>query len=739
MHYGASPEDWQHFTTLGLTADLLPVVSNPTAKISPMSEMQSLGKTPSLYNGNGEAVGIPKWTSLTPALEKVQRWSQQPDYGICLQTRNVRAIDIDITDKDQAGIVGDAISAMLPEGVRLPCRWRENSGKFLLLFRMSGEHPKRVLRTDHGAIEFLGNGQQFVAVGQHPSGVPYQWVEGKLPSQIPTLTPEQFDDIWLALELQFAAAPATHGRLAVAGGADRDLDDPVADWLQARGLVLDESSRGLAISCPWGTEHTAGEDGDGSTMWLPAGTRGEPQGHFRCLHAHCEHRTRGDFLAAVGFAEDVSGQFEKLPALVGNAGSGASSADDAPLPAFDREKNGAIKATIGNVVAALGHRGMSGRVIGFDTFRDEIMHGPGGCDGWERFTDVDYVKLRIRLEAKGFKPIGREMMRDAIDLAAHTNTFDSAKLWLTTKVPAWDGVERIETFLSAWWGAADNTYTRGVSLYLWTALAGRVLEPGVKADMVPVLVGEQGLGKSTGIKMLAPTDETFTAVSLHEKEDDLARRIKGRLVIELDELRGLHTRELEAIKAWITRQNENWVPKYREFATSYPRRCVFFGSTNQEQFLADTTGNRRWLPVRVADAVGDFSGVREQLWAEARERFTVAGVAWHVERLAGEAHAEHTMADPLAESVRKWLTTSDELDGGTPGEREMLTIGDVCDGIGLDPRRATARSDQMRVGEILRVQFGYDRKKKRVGANSVWAYIKKFPPVPTSSGKGRNA
>lgn len=735
MQYGASPTDWQHFMQLGLTADLLPVVSNPNAKISPQSSMKALGKTPSLYNGNGEAVGIPKWTSIAATADKVERWAKQPDYGICIQTRNVRAIDIDIADKDQAFAVAKAIEA------QLPCRWRENSGKMLLTFRMTGEHPKRVIKTAHGAIEFLGNGQQFVAVGRHPSGVPYQWADGKLPREIPALSPEQFEDIWLALELQFAIDTPTQGRIGTqASGEDLEIDDPVADWLEAKGLVLREEGRGLVVACPWAAEHTGGEEGDGSTMWLVAGTRGETQGHFRCLHSHCDHRTRGDYLAAVGYEADVSEEFEKLPALTGGSGSGPSSqADDVPLPGFDREKNGAIKATIGNVAAALGHRGMTGRVIGFDTFRDEIMHGPGGCDGWERFTDVDYVKLRIRLEAKGFKPIGREMMRDAIDLAAHSNTFDSAQVWLTTKVPAWDGVERIETFLSAWWGATDNTYTRGVSLYLWTALAGRVLEPGVKADMVPVLVGEQGLGKSTGIKMLAPTDETFTAVSLHEKEDDLARRIKGRLVIELDELRGLHTRELEAIKAWITRQNENWVPKYREFATSYPRRCVFFGSTNQEQFLADTTGNRRWLPVRVADAVGDFSGVREQLWAEARDRFTLSGVAWHVERLAGEAHAEHTIADPLAESVRKWLTTSDELDGATPADRDWLTVGEVCDGIGLDPRRITARSDQMRIGEILRVQFGYSRRQQRVGGARVWAYVKKSPPVTTSSGKGRDS
>lgn len=733
MQYGASPQDWTHFTRLGLTEDLLPVVSNPTAAISPKSSMKALGKTPSLYNGGGLVVGIPNWTKLKTTPDKIARWVQQPDYGICIQTRHVRAIDIDIPERAAALAVVDAVAGVI--GERLPRRERQGTGKCLLVFEMAGEFPKRIIRTATGAIEFLGNGQQFIAAGTHPSGTRYEWPYG-LPSDIPEMTPEQFDDLWLALELQFAVERPTQGHLAVGGaGADLDLDDPVADWLQAEGFVLGEQGRGLVIACPWAEEHTGGEDGDGSTMWLPAGTRGEKQGHFRCLHAHCEHRTRGDYLAAIGYAEDVTEQFENLPA---EAATGDGEGRDVPLPSFVRDKNGRIEATIGNVTKALGHAGMAGTVLGFDTFRDEIMHGPGGLDGWERFTDVDYVKLRIRLEGRGFKPIGREMARDAVDLAAHLNTFDSAQLWLEKRVGAWDGKPRVEAFLTQWWGAADSVYTRGVSRYLWTALAGRVLDPGVKADMVPVLVGEQGLGKSTGIRMLAPSEETFTAVSLHEKEDDLARRIKGRLVIELDELRGLHTREVEAIKAWITRQNENWVPKYREFATSYQRRCVFFGTTNQEQFLADTTGNRRWLPVKVADVVGDFSGVREQLWAEAREMFKADGVAWQVEKLAAEAHAEHTMLDPLAESVRKWLEGSDELDGGKPLDRDFVTVAEVCEGIGLDPRRATARSDQMRVGEILRVQFGYERKKKRVGGALVWAYAKKFPPVPTSSNESRN-
>src|SRR5690606_14634369 len=114
-----------------------------------------------------------------------------------------------------------------------------------------------------------------------------------------------------------------------------------------------------------------------------------------------------------------------------------------------------------------------------------------------------------------------------------------------------------------------------------------------KADMAPILVGQQGAGKSTAVAAMAPAPEFFAEISFSEKDEDLARKMRGRLVAEIGELRGLHTREQEAIKAFVSRTHENWIPKYREFAVQFPRRLVFIGTTNKDEFLADETGNRR--------------------------------------------------------------------------------------------------------------------------------------------------
>ena len=172
--FGATPEDWAHFDlVLGLTADLLPVVSNPNAKISGLSSLKALGKSPSLYNRSGEAVGLPRWTSRITTAKEIAEWAKQPDYGICIQTRNVRAIDIDVDDPRKAAAIVDRLQESA--GQQLPRRWRENSGKCLLVAVVPGVIQKRSIKVDGGQVEFLGTGQQFVAIGTHPSGVRYQW------------------------------------------------------------------------------------------------------------------------------------------------------------------------------------------------------------------------------------------------------------------------------------------------------------------------------------------------------------------------------------------------------------------------------------------------------------------------------------------------------------------------------------------------------------------------------------
>ncbi len=270
--YGATQGDWAHFELiLGLGEDLLPVVSRPLsdgAAISSNSKMKAIGKTPSHYNRSRKVVGIPGWTNVR-ANGELMEWASEPDYGICVQTRLVRGFDIDVADEVKADRIAKAIETKL--GIVLPTRRREGTGKKLLAVKIAGELSKRVMHLDGGAIEFLATGQQFIAVGTHPSGTRYEWVGG-LPIDIPEINIEQLESVWSMLEALFGGRSVMAPSGVRQRGPDRAVPDPVADHLEKEGFVLNVDSSGfLSVACPWRDEHSSGEDGDGSTVWMPAG------------------------------------------------------------------------------------------------------------------------------------------------------------------------------------------------------------------------------------------------------------------------------------------------------------------------------------------------------------------------------------------------------------------------------------------------------------------------------------
>lgn len=298
---GATPAEWHHLAdTLGLRTDLLPVVSNPNAELSEHTRITELGKVPSRYH-EGKVVGFPGWPKHQATDREVARWLQESDYGICIQTRRMRAIDIDIKDPQRAQEVEEMVVLTLGQ---MPTRRRSNSGKCLLMFEMEGEFRKRVIKTEHGIVEFLANGQQFIAIGTHPSGVRYSW-DGGLPAKPPTLRREEFEATWEGLAAVFGlpggSSEERAGMVPPVPRLASDMADPDVVWLHENGWVKGFSPDGrVDIRCPWEDGHTPGTGGDTSTSYFPAGVGGFQQGHWRCLHASCAKRTDGDFVRETG-------------------------------------------------------------------------------------------------------------------------------------------------------------------------------------------------------------------------------------------------------------------------------------------------------------------------------------------------------------------------------------------------------------------------------------------------------
>lgn len=215
----------------------------------------------------------------------------------------------------------------------------------------------------------------------------------------------------------------------------------------------------------------------------------------------------------------------------------------------------------------------------------------------------------------------------------------------------------------------------------------------------------------------------------------MSRRLRGCLVAEVAELRGLHTRDLDSIKAFITRPDETWVPKYREFGTTFPRRVIFIGTTNQREFLSDETGNRRFLPLRVGQCQPDkIEQDRDQLWAEGIARFREGGIAWQdAERLAHAEHGKFRIEDAWEALVHDWLHRPDmgfrDVTGGhddtgtAPFGRPHLRLIEVFQGAITKPGKEISRPDEMRLGRVMQT-FGYAKKRVMVDGERAWRWTR---------------
>lgn len=308
--WGATPEEWCLFSdVLGLTADLLPVVSNPNAEISGSSHMEALGKTPSMYNRSRTVAGIAKWTSAYTEPEQIARWQKEADYGICLQTRKVRALDVDVEDPAEAKAICDFITSKLGQ---LPIRYRDNSPRRLFLVNIEGGLGKRKIKTGKGIVEFLAFGQQCVVAGTHPSGARYQW---ERLDDIPTVTLGEFEVFWEDFALTFGVDATEQPKAMVtrAEALKRAVDsDPIAGFLYDQNMVVAELGEGrLGIVCPFHEEHTT-ESAASSTTYFVAHTGGYANGHFHCLHGHCEGRRDHEFLDKLGYSTGAL-DFDEVP------------------------------------------------------------------------------------------------------------------------------------------------------------------------------------------------------------------------------------------------------------------------------------------------------------------------------------------------------------------------------------------------------------------------------------------
>lgn len=222
---------------------------------------------------------------------------------------------------------------------------------------------------------------------------------------------------------------------------------------------------------------------------------------------------------------------------------------------------------------------------------------------WE---DWDDASLRGYLE-KVYGINNTFKVRDAVYIVERENKYHPIRDYLNSL--KWDGEKRAERLFIDYLGAEISTYTLAVTRKILVAAVARVFKPGIKFDNLIVLVGKQGLGKSNIIRLLGKRwhSDSFSTVQGKEAYEQL----QNTWIVEMAELSATRKAEVEAVKHFLSKCEDKYRVAYGRRVQSFPRQCVFFATTNNNEFLNDKTGNRRYWPVHVGKMM-----IRKDMWAK---------------------------------------------------------------------------------------------------------------------------
>jgi putative DNA primase/helicase len=374
-----------------------------------------------------------------------------------------------------------------------------------------------------------------------------------------------------------------------------------------------------------------------------------------------------------------------------------------------------------NVVKILDRWEPLRKILWFDEFFQRVMTVKEGDNKVREWRDVDDIDLTVYLQEKlGLQKMTERVVRSAVELVAYRNTRNEPKDWMESL--AWDQQPRIEAFFAQAFGTEDNEYTTAASRNWWIAMIARVYDPGCKFDNMVVLEGRQGKFKSTALDIIG--GKWFMEATETIGHKDFLQSLNGKLLVEIAELDSFSKADIRSIKKTISCRVDTYRASFGRRAQDFKRRCVFVGSTNEDEYLEDSTGGRRFWPIKTGTI--DLNLIREhrdQLFAEAVHKFKAGASWWVMPALAGEEQESRRRADAWEDVVLPWLSG-----------RDNVKLHDVATGCLNLPVSQFDKRAQMRLGAVMRC-LGWIRKTERRGSKVEKCWVRTLmadPFVPTS-------
>jgi len=374
-------------------------------------------------------------------------------------------------------------------------------------------------------------------------------------------------------------------------------------------------------------------------------------------------------------------------------------------PPWVRDGNGRLTSCMPNAFMALTNRPEWRNVLAFDEFAQRPVkrmpppYDRGAAGDWEGMDD-SFTAFWLATKA-GMPKMSSMMAAEAAEMAARAAPFDPVREHLDAL--AWDKIDRADNWLSDFFGAPDNPYTRLVGRFWLIGLARRVFEPGCKFDYMPILEGPQGKGKSTALEILAGKEHFGNTDFVMGDKDSMAV-MQGKLIYEIAELDSFNKADTTRVKSFVTRQVDEFRPAYGRRIVRMPRRVVLVGTTNQFEYFKDSTGNRRFWPIKCVEMINldGLRAIRDQLLAEAVVLYR-QGARTYPTREEQEQHFtpeqdSREIADAWEEGVHRFLSEVD-ASGSRPDHVSGYDI--LVKGLKIDAGKITKDMTQ-RIGIVMR-------------------------------------
>ena len=380
--------------------------------------------------------------------------------------------------------------------------------------------------------------------------------------------------------------------------------------------------------------------------------------------------------------------------------------------------NGTVKPVLANAITALRGAPEWSGVLAYNEFAHfTVLQKPAPWMQPDTEVPADWTPNEDILTTEWLHHqgifISVEVTGQAVETVAREHPFHPVRQYLKDLV--WEGAHRLQSWLADFLGVDPSPYAAAVGSRWMISAVARVFEPGCKADCCLILEGEQGIRKSTALRVLAQPWFTDEIADLGSK--DAALQTRGVWVIEIAELDSMSRSDIGKIKAFMSRATDRFRPPYGKRPIESPRQCVFAGSVNHGTYLRDETGGRRFWPVQCKAPVIDVDAlaeVRDQLWAEATYLY-FDGKPWWLDsveltREATQEQADRYEGDPWDELILAWAES-----------RESVSIADVLTLCLEKKKDQWTQLDKIRVARCLRAH-GWKRFNSGPRGAREWRY-----------------